>query len=669
MGPAPWPSIDPFASGERGLARRPSNTERVAARRRPLLLLALLGAGALAIAVTANAATPDEVALAQKYSPVVRLVEQKEECGPGEPYVPLDVDLLFGQPTVALRGPWNTTDLVKIGPGAKDLVNRYEYHLDFPGSALSPGCDYEKWQDHLAPGGGTPTVYAHVATDPAHPDKLALQYWFFYVFNDFNNKHEGDWEMIQLDFDAPDAAAALRTEPTRVGYSSHEGAERADWGDDKLDLVDGTHPVVYPAAGSHANKYSAALFLGSSADAGVGCDDTRGPHDELRPQVMTIPSDPAAAEREFPWISFEGRWGELQPAFYNGPTGPNLKTQWTEPITWSDSWRSRSYAVPTGGIFGTGATDFFCGGVEKGSAALTALVRDPTTTLIAIGVLLLLLVWLVRRTTWRPGVPLRLAHRRSWGRILTSAARMYASRRAALFVGIGVVFIPLGIVISLFQALVLGGFGLLGVDTSGEGAGALALLVVTIGTTLALLGFGLVQAATAQALVEIDRGKEIGPVDAYRLALARFRPLFGTLLVAVGAWVVLTATVFLSPIAIWLAVRWAFLAQVVELEGESAVGALRRSGELVRGRWFRVASLVGIGLVLALAIGPLIGALLIILTQAPFALLNVVAGIVYALAMPFVAITTTYVYFDARVRSVLEPRHAPADLPAEIELA
>jgi hypothetical protein len=29
-----------------------------------------------------------------------------------------------------------------------------------------------------------------VATDPAHPGTLALQYWFFYVFNDFNNKHE-----------------------------------------------------------------------------------------------------------------------------------------------------------------------------------------------------------------------------------------------------------------------------------------------------------------------------------------------------------------------------------------------------------------------------------------------------------------------------------------------
>ena len=83
--------------------------------------------------------------------------------------------------------------------------------------------------------------------------------------------------MTQLVFDAADAAEALTKDPIKVGYSSHEGAEGADWGDEKLEIVDGTHPVVYPAAGSHANKFTSALYLGSSADAGVGCDDTRRP--------------------------------------------------------------------------------------------------------------------------------------------------------------------------------------------------------------------------------------------------------------------------------------------------------------------------------------------------------------------------------------------------------
>ena len=80
-----------------------------------------------------------------------------------------------------------------------------------------------------------------------------------------------------------------------------------------------------------------------------------------------------------------------------------------------------------------------------------------------------------------------------------------------------------------------------------------------------------------------------------------------------------------------------------------------------------MASLVGVGAVLALAAGPFLGALLIFVTDAPLALLNIVAGVVYALAMPFVALTTAYVYFDARVRNELAPEAAPTELPAEIE--
>ncbi len=70
--------------------------------------LALVAFAALAAAPVASADLTDEQALAERFAPVVRLVEQEEECGPGEPYDPLDVDLLLdNEPTVALRGPWN----------------------------------------------------------------------------------------------------------------------------------------------------------------------------------------------------------------------------------------------------------------------------------------------------------------------------------------------------------------------------------------------------------------------------------------------------------------------------------------------------------------------------------------------------------------------------------
>jgi hypothetical protein len=629
-------------------------------------LAAAAAAAALLFPVGASADLADEQALADRFAPVVRLVAQDEECGPGEPFEPIEVDLLFGENTVALRGPWSTTDLVKIAPEASDLAQRFEYHLDYPGNALDPGCDYELWNRRLTEG-RSPTVYAHVVTDPGHPGQLSLQYWFFYVYNQFNNLHEGDWEMIQLDFDAANAGEALSQRPVRVGYSSHEGAESADWGDDKLEIVDGTHPVVYPADGSHAIKFEEALYLGSSAEAGVGCDDTEGPHREVRPVVKTIPSDPAAAARAFPWVTFEGRWGELQKAFFNGPTGPNLKTQWTEPIEWSDGWRDRSYAVPAGGLFGTHATDFFCVAVEQGSRGLVQLLRSPLAVMIFLAACLALAIFVITRTTWSPGAPLRVARRRSSGQILRASARMYI-RHAPLFLGLGILFIPLGLVISLVQAAVLGGFGLVGVSVSGESAGAVVLFVTALGVSLALFGLALLQGATSCALVRIDAGESIGPVKAYRLTLAKGRALFGSVSMAVVSGLALAATGFLIPVAAWLAVRWSFLAQTIVLEDTPALGSLRRSGRLVHRRWLRVAFLVGIGALLALLAGPFIGALLIVVTEAPLALMNVLAGIVYALAMPFVALVTTYLYFDARVREELPAEGDPDELPAEIAL-
>ena len=151
----------------------------------------------------------------------------------------------------------------------------------------------------MPPAGHEPTVLrTHHDRKRSGPGKLALQYWLFYVFNDWNNPHEGDWEMIQLNFDAATAARPLNQKPVEVGYSQHEGAERASWGGTaSYELVDGTRPVVNVAAGSHANFFGQALYLGSSASQGVGCDDTRGPSGDFRPVVETIPSDTGPRRR------------------------------------------------------------------------------------------------------------------------------------------------------------------------------------------------------------------------------------------------------------------------------------------------------------------------------------------------------------------------------------
>jgi hypothetical protein len=287
---------------------------------------------------------------------------------------------------------------------------------------------------------------------------------------------------------------------------------------------------------------------------------------------------------------------------------------------------------------------------------------------LVLAALVLLVVLGLSRATWRPSAPLRLAHRRAWGQILAASARMYVER-ILLFVGIGLLLLPISLLITALQALILGATSVLGVQTGGENDGLAAFFVLAVGTALALLGLGFVQAATARALVEIDAGRPIGPLSSYRLALDSVAPLFGALVVAALVVSLLASSIFLIPIAVWLAGRWALIVPAIELEGASALGALRRSGRLVRRRWLKVASLIVLGGALALVVGPLVGVLLILATDAPFWLVNVIAGVVYAVTMPFVAVTTAYVYFDARIRDELAAELDPDHLPAEIELS
>ena len=83
--------------------------------------------------------------------------------------------------------------MVRIAPTGDDLSRGLaQYHLDLPGNPLEPGCYYEQWA-RTASAQHAPTLYAHVATEAGRTDRLALQYWFYYPFNDYNNKHESDW--------------------------------------------------------------------------------------------------------------------------------------------------------------------------------------------------------------------------------------------------------------------------------------------------------------------------------------------------------------------------------------------------------------------------------------------------------------------------------------------
>ncbi|MBN2599247.1 MAG: hypothetical protein JXA75_01800, partial [Candidatus Thermoplasmatota archaeon] len=166
------------------------------------------------------------------------------------------------------------------------------------------------------------TVYAQVDTT-----NNVIQYWFFYAFNSGDlNRHEGDWEMIQV--------VLSGGQPSEVMFSQHNSGQKAQWS--QVDK-EGEHVKVYVARGSHANyikPYSGKVGLAS---------DTVGDNGKiLRPTEYTIE---ILGTQD--WLSFGGRWGwagadqssSAEAAILGeaGPQGPKFRedsTMW-QPLTWS----------------------------------------------------------------------------------------------------------------------------------------------------------------------------------------------------------------------------------------------------------------------------------------------------------------------------------------------
>ena len=249
--------------------------------------------------------------------------------------------------------------------------------------------------------------------------------------------------MIQLVFDASDGRARRSGERRRRSATASTRAPSGPHGmTTSSSCVGDTHPVVHPADGSHANFFDEALYLGSSAKEGVGCDDTRGPTFDVQPVVQTIPSGSTAARRGLPVDRVRGPLGRVAAGLLQRADG-------AEP---EDAVDASDQLV--GGLARLGATPFreaACSARTQptSSAAPSRTVRGrwsgssrtrSSSASCSAGSILLVLL-LLSRTAWRPSTPLRVARRRSWGQILSASARMYAAR-FGLFVALGVALRP-----------------------------------------------------------------------------------------------------------------------------------------------------------------------------------------------------------------------------------
>ncbi len=281
--------------------------------------------------------TPADEELAQRFAPVLYF-------HPAELFRPQTVDVMVR--TARLRQVRRGWSDVNVLPRVS-LVELFDYPESYHVLDVWYGnrgaSDYANYSAHrahylgaLSPEAGGPPVatYAHVVRDE-DPGEITIQYWLFYFYNDWFNKHEGDWEMVQVVLDAAE-------NPQWLVLSQHHGGTRRPWSATQVEA--GTHPAVYVALGSHANyflgdeTYPNGVTIGNARLEIVdrtGSDGRTVPEVVLIPDRATVEADPPSWA-ELAWLAYRGRWGEAAPqGDFSGPFGPADKgQQWDQPYAW-----------------------------------------------------------------------------------------------------------------------------------------------------------------------------------------------------------------------------------------------------------------------------------------------------------------------------------------------
>jgi hypothetical protein len=572
-----------------------------------LVLLLLPLAGARPALAQGNS---DEQALLERFAPVMAIRHQSTKCGDGERFRPVSVDVVLGRDDVVLRDASGT--VVAKAPTAEDLAGLGDDRwLDLPGNALKPGCTYEKWFKSLD---ATPSIYGRVTKDQGH---LVLQYWFYWVYNQWNDVHESDWEGIQLQFDTDDVDEAMSSMPSRYAYAQHEGAEYADPGDSKVKLVDGTHPVVYAAQGSHASYFSSTRWFGKSGATGFGCDDTSSPIDRIRPAVIRLPQD-APTSGDFAWLSYTGHWGQKEPFFDDGPTGPATKDRWDQPLEWVDNeGRDDAVAVP---FARSGATDAFCSLSASGSALFNQLLDNPVRVVVLVAVAVLAIILMVR-----------LASRG----LLTRAARTWR-HHARTLLRIGGVVVIGGLIAWLLQLAIvaltpLGNF----VDVVGTSS---AWVLPVVALTQAAILVPLI-AWVVGATIAVESGED----DAARALRAGVGTRSVVLLTTMVVVALLGLSLVVLPPLVLLVSIWIVAPATTVREHLTLRASLGRSRRLLQGHRWRALGLV-ITLCLVIAAGGLVGALVLVLTSVGFTVATLAVAVANAFIVPYSALVIALFY-------------------------
>jgi hypothetical protein len=142
-----------------------------------------------------------------------------------------------------------------------------------------------------------PTVYWHLVRQTT-TGRVAIEYWFLYLYNDFFDRHEADWEGVTV-FLHDDV-------PLGVSYSQHQGRAWTPWAPTSTSV---STPTVYVARGSHAaypkpGRYAVRVcwtLRGRHCTPTRSLDDARGTGPALAPSAYDL--------RDFGGTGYTGSWG------------------------------------------------------------------------------------------------------------------------------------------------------------------------------------------------------------------------------------------------------------------------------------------------------------------------------------------------------------------------
>ncbi len=303
----------------------------------------------------------NDLELARRFVPVLYF-------HPDEIYTPQPVDVLSGITRMrqSKRLWFDTTILNNVAIRDLSFISTDStYFLDqwFGDTGSSEYANYLShqfiYESTLSPNVGGPQslAYAHVVRNEV-PGYITVQYWLFYFYNDWFNKHEGDWELVQVILSADE-------QPLWVVYSQHHGGVRRPWASTSVE--EKTHPVVYVARGSHANYFAGNEvfpFPQTIGNRQFVLVDRTGSSTRTMPGVVLIPTraELTADPDGWPgaeWLAYYGRWGETAVySDFNGPTGPADKgLQWENPYVWGigqpldlENWYKNRFRLEVSGL-------------------------------------------------------------------------------------------------------------------------------------------------------------------------------------------------------------------------------------------------------------------------------------------------------------------------------